>query len=147
MSATRDQSQKAAFVYSNLYEFYKKSKASGLSGSGKVLRASDLRQSGRSFAESELQIKAFAPPELAGQRASVQPSGPTPKGASRGAAERPASNWAGGKPWAVPVTSLPKPTGPVDDLKENLRSLGELHTRMRFMLKELAVLLDEEDDG
>src|SRR5262245_41813756 len=80
MSATRDSSQKFKFVYSNLYQIYRKGKdaakeadvsepvvapvAKGLT-SGKVLKAEDLR------AESPLaavRVNPYTPAELLGPR-------------------------------------------------------------------------------
>ncbi len=45
----------------------------------------------------------------------------------------------------VPVhTQVGTPRESIESLKQNLRSLNQLHSRLRFMLKELEELVQEE---
>lgn len=138
MSATRDKSQKVAFVYSNLYQLYRKGKEAAQGAevggaqaeaqvspeqksSGKVLKADDLHQN--SFAQLKadaVRVHAYQPVELLGKRI------PKPE-AIKGAA-----------PAAVPSQAQA-----LDSLKQNLQALNDLHARLRFMLKELEDLVKE----
>ena len=137
MSASRDQSQKVAFVYSNLYQLYKKGKAAaqeaqvpaeapieepavaaplvvnkGLAPSSQILKAEDLN----SVEKSSPKVSAYNPTEFIGKRVA-----------------RPAS---------IPVqASAPKEA--ITSLKDNLKSLNDLHSRLRFMLQELEDLVKE----
>lgn len=110
MSATRDKSQKVAFVYTNFYELYRngltnkenntESEQDALKGvvRNKILKAdSDL---------TKLNVKAFAPVEF---------------------------------------KSLPKTNRAqaLDDLKSNLGQLSQLHSKLKFMLKEIEELVKE----
>jgi hypothetical protein len=113
MSATRDKTQKPAFVYSNLYQLYKTGKEAASQAvvpppppvgnhlaKGQVLKTADLKN-------EAVKIDTYRPAELIGKRL-----------------ERP-SNAA------------------IDSLKDNLKSLTELHSRLRFMLKELEELIHD----
>ncbi len=63
MSATRDKNQKVAFVYSNLYEIYRKGKDAAVSSpSHNVLKANDVNQT--PFAK----VRSYTPAELIGKR-------------------------------------------------------------------------------
>lgn len=142
MSATRDTSQKVAFVYSNLYEIYRKGKAAALEAevpapeaqgapvvtpkkaSSSILKTDDLRKD-----ESHVpQVSAYNPMELIGKRfarpRSVATATQKPKVAS---------------PAAVLSASNPAISG----LKQNLQALNDLHSRLRFMLEELEDLVKE----
>ncbi len=148
MSAKQDKSQKIAFVYSNLYEIYRKGKAAaseskGVAGhgsgrsdafqseqaplageyapdalqspfavtSGRVIKSKDLRED-QVHKPTQAEIRPFAPAELIGKR--VQ----------------------------KPEVLKQAPANPaIDQLKDNLRTLNDLHARLRFMLKELEDLV------
>ena len=131
MSATQDKSQKIAFVYSNLYHLYKKGKEAakaatsvGKPGSGAVLKAEDLKAASFGVPSSTPKVGAFVPVSLLNSR-------------------RPAV-----EPMATPVvpplvqtsTHAPISAAPneaIRELKNNLKSLNELHSKLRFMLQEL----------
>jgi hypothetical protein len=133
MPATQDKSQKVTFVFSNLYQLYKREKAGqategpataadpsfkpihvppppthlrtpGRPVSGAVLKTGDLH-------DPALAIHAHRPPEFIGMRVARPPS-------------------------------LPSSTAVVS-LRENLRALSDLHNRLRFMLHELEDLVKD----
>jgi hypothetical protein len=115
MSASHDKTQKFTFVYSNLYQIYKKQDAVqknssvGISKS-QVLKAEDLHS-------APVKISDFRPTEFIGKRLVV----PKPE-----------------------VLSTQKHhVEAVAGLKENLKSLNDLHGRLRVMLKELEELTKE----
>ncbi|OFZ54153.1 MAG: hypothetical protein A2428_02245 [Bdellovibrionales bacterium RIFOXYC1_FULL_54_43] len=130
MSASRDKTQKVAFVYSNLYQLYRKGKetahpveaaqvqpqaqpptgqalaasaGAAVVRSGNVLKSDDLRA-------AALAITPYAPTEFIGKRV------PRPE---------------------VIATK----NSAVESLKKNLQELNDLHSRLRFMLKELEDLV------
>ena len=117
MSATRDPSQKIAFVYSNLYQIYKdgvtEAKASptgasvpGLPISGYVIKA-DHHAPAVSPPAPPRVVRPYSPAELIGKRIA-----------------RP--------------ESISKPS--LESLKQNLKNLNDLHSRLKFMLAELEEL-------
>ncbi len=132
MSATQDKTKKITFVYSNLYEIYRKGKEAAKAAPvspealsseslaapfgipahsrGQVLKADDLRNG-----LSDARVEPFTPAELIGKRLN-----------------RPAVL---GK--AVPAL---KAAPAIESLKQNLKSLNELHERLRFMLAEIEEL-------
>ena len=124
MSATRDKSQKIAFVYSNLYQVYRKGKEAAETAGASVLKTEDLNQVSTS-------VTAFSPMELIGKRV-----------------ERPeviASPLAAAPKLVVADATKSAPeyaNRALDSLKENLKSLNDLHSRLRFMLKELEDLVE-----
>lgn len=143
MSATRDQSQKVAFVYSNLYQIYQKGKTAAQNASvpseeapskvdsspvavsqshslqahSKILKAEDLHQE-----KPSQKVSSYNPAELIGKRIER-------------VVKRPA------------VLNVPKdaqaPKHAIVNLKDNLKSLNDLHARLRFMLQELEDLVKE----
>ena len=130
MSATRDKSQKIAFVYSNLYQLYKKGKdaateaevpQTSLRGldSGRVLKAEDLSAPLAVRAPFAPQVNEYRPAELLAKRIVAKPE------ALRA------------------VAPAPSHTQALSSLKENLQTLNDLHARLRFMLKELEDLVKE----
>jgi hypothetical protein len=164
MSATRDKNQKVTFVYSNLYQIYRKGKdatvesnpaqapaanapvnspvegdfarpfsvekdvARGLTTS-KILKAAD---SSAVVAETRAapQVHEFKPAELMAKR--LEARTPVKMGLAPQLVNRPAS--------------LPKREGndsTIASLKQNLQSLNDLHSRLRFMLQELEELVKE----
>ena len=109
--ANRDKSQKAAFVYTNIYEIYKKAQAAEvapLTSDSRVIRADQI---------ADLNISKFNPPKLARPESALQQ----------------AQNAA-----------LPAGANPFDDLKANINRLRDLHSRLRFMLKELEDLVEKK---
>jgi hypothetical protein len=144
MSATRDKSQKTTFVYSNLYQLYRKGKVAAgeasvsvesrssyfeIPSESNVLKVGDLKAEARANA---LKVDPFSPPELIGKRLDVR------------AAE---SRLQVVSPERIP---LGKPVSPASDsavfsLKQNLIALQDLHSRLRFMLKELEELSKDDE--
>ena len=133
MSATRDQNQKVTFVYSNLYTIYQKGKTAAHSA---VIPAADVVESSEaaplavkaSLSKSqilkmddlhkpEVQVSTYNPAAFIGKRVA-----------------RPAS-------LAKSLPPAQQPTAAVNSLKENLKSLNDLHSRLRFMLQELEELV------
>ena len=111
MSATRDRTQKIAFLYTNLYQVYKQqqeesgAKSTDASSdptlsSGIILKAGST-QAAQVTAFPGLKIKSFEP---------LKPQKKSEK--------------------AVAVESL----------KENLKQLNDIHSRLKFMLQELEEL-------
>lgn len=117
MSATRDKNQKFTFVYSNLYQLYKKGaeekpvrspvhpKDEFQVVSGRVIKAQDLHHS----------VEKFNPVSL------LKPAKPDLKVESK----------------------VDPKLDPLLSLKQNLQSLSQLHERLRFMLSELEDLVKE----
>jgi hypothetical protein len=145
MSATRDKSQKVAFVYSNLYQLYRKGRdaaigadpqaviakykaqqpaagsemAPGTQGlsSGRVIKADDLRA--KPEFEPAVAVRHYEPAALIGKRL------PKPEAITSAAGAHPIQNQA------------------LNSLKQNLNALQDLHARLRFMLQELEELVKE----
>lgn len=115
MSATRDKSQKFTFLYSNLYQIYKRQEAqvdpispdagvpaSDLPGhTGQVIKVED-RQA------SAVRVTEYQAPHFIQRRVS--------------------------KPASLPPSA---PSLAMSSLKENLQKLQDLHSRLKFMLQEL----------
>ena len=143
MSATRDKSQNFTFVYSNLYQLYLKGidaaksavvpapAPTALQGlaSGKILKASDLNQG----AFSAIRIEKHEPTLLMNKRIELRRIQEAAAQYNVTASRRVL------KPASIP---LPKNEA-LEGLKENLKSLNDLHARLRFMLKELEELTQE----
>ncbi len=130
MSATRDKSQKTTFVYSNLYQLYRRGKEAAKSAEvppqasfvdlrdsetgerrpeGHVLKAQDLREN------SSVKVQEYRAPELIGKR--IQ------------------------NPLLKSARDVQD--GAIQSLKDNLKNLNDLHARLRFMLQELEELVKE----
>src|SRR5688500_3206054 len=129
MSATRDKTQAVAFVYSNLYSIYQKSKSNpenatpGLQKS-QIIKAADAKQTmpvEPSFAGA-VNIREFTPTELMAKRIE---QAKLKQETEQAAAVR---NLASSAP--APANAA------LNDLKNNLQTLNDLQSRMRFMLKE-----------
>jgi hypothetical protein len=142
MSATRDQSQKVSFVYSNLYKIYQKGKAEAIaaevpapSNSGAVIKASEV--SSLSPVESLDTPFAVNPrshilktDDLRNQTSSVKVAEYNPTAFIGKRVARPAI-----------LPPAQQSTAAISSLKENLKSLNDLHSRLRFMLQELEELV------
>ena len=112
MSATRDQSQKFTFLFSNMYSLYKKGKQAAQASGGetaRILKVEDLHKP---------RIEPYKPVELISKR--VQDS---PEAAAHSIGLVQARDQA------------------VATLKSNLGELQDLQKRLRFMLKDLEVLV------
>jgi hypothetical protein len=140
MSASRDNTQKVAFVYSNLYQIYQKGKAAAINApegaqvpasaessapvvidksvKSVVLKTDDLHNAENTASKLGVKISSYNPTELVGKRLA-----------------RPASL----SPVAAKKMELPQQA--VSSLKDNLKALNDLHSRLRFMLTELEELV------
>lgn len=151
MSASRDKSQKIGFVFSNLYQLYRKGKDAATAaeipngaevlldvhaqgpvsiprpshpgGSGLVIKTGDLKH--------QSQVEPHNPTEFLALRAGVAE-------AMKLQSQR--ASVAGKRVPRPPV--LPASTAVVT-LRENLKALNDLHSRLRFMLQELEDLVKE----
>lgn len=122
MSATRDKTQKTAFVYSNLYQMYRKHREAELkpeSGQAPVappaynhgvLKTAEMT-AGAPFAR--VTVQSIRPAEFIDKHI-----------------ERPAIKAAVNNP-------------ALESLKQNLKQLNDLHARLKFMLQELEELSKE----
>lgn len=108
MSATRDKTQKFTFVYSNLYQVYKKEKEAAENETrglvtARVLKAENLKA-------SPLKVEPFRPAEILSKRLNVVPK---------------------------PEVLNQNQNHALNSLKDNLKNLNSLHSRLKVMLKEL----------
>lgn len=138
MSATRDQSQKVSFVYSNLYQIYQKGKAEAIAAevpnSGAVIKAPEVSAQLPAESAKPLAVNPrshiLKTEDLRNQVSSVK------------VAEYNPTAFIGkrvGRPAVLPPAQ--QPTAAITSLKENLKSLNDLHSRLRFMLQELEELV------
>ena len=122
MSATRDKSQSVGFVYTNIYQLYKKAQnapaantnaaaAESLSSDSRVWRAEEL---------GDLKITKFQPRNLSPSKPVVTPADIAPQAKAQVVGN------------------------PFDDLKSNLQKLQDLHSKLRFMLTELEDLVSKK---
>lgn len=132
MSASRDKGQKFTFVYPNFYQIKPKARNEGAvepvessptleressvpeTNTANVLKTGDLHEP----AFASWKVREYSPAEIISkrvQRQSVAAVSPVP----------PASNET------------------IRSLKQNLKSLSDLHSRLRFMLLELEELIKE----
>jgi hypothetical protein len=154
MSATRDKSQKVAFVYSNLYQLYRKGRdaavgadpqaviakykaqqpaagsemAPGTQGlsSGRVIKADDLRAaSANGGAPAKPEFEPAVAVRHYEPAALIGKRLPKPEAITSAAGAHPIQNQA------------------LNSLKQNLNALQDLHARLRFMLQELEELVKE----
>jgi hypothetical protein len=138
MSASYDKTQKATFVFTNLYQIYRKGKDAAVSAqlgtpaaeaapfiarssstpsaSRNVLKADDLRQS----STAQPRVEAYNPPAFIGGNPVKSPIG---------------------KRLDRPEYLAPQRNEAIESLKENLKTLNDLHSRLRFMLQELEELV------
>ncbi len=126
MSATQDKSQKIAFVYQNMHALYRRgleaaqaapsATAPSLTGvvRGKVIKAYENSS-----------VQAHAPAHLIGKRIEIPASIAAPA------------------PVEKPTLSMESQRNAIESLQGNLKTLGDLHSRLRFMLKELEELVKE----
>lgn len=143
MSATRDKNQKIKFLHSNLYQIHGKEEATVVTPVGpakkphtssSVLKSEDLNQGPL----AAILVKKYQANELKGKKVSQAPSP---------AAMRSNSSFIYK---GISKATLPQPTLPkapqsqsksIEDLKHNLKTLNDLHSRLRFMLQELEDLI------
>ncbi len=124
MSASRDSTQKVTFLYTNLHEVYKKAKNADLSAieAAAPVAKAELAHAGlelgRVIKTDDLHAPAFSQ-----VRRHMTPELKT--------VERP----------AYLATSRENST--LSGLKDNLKQLNDLHSRLRFMLQEIEDLVKE----
>jgi hypothetical protein len=113
MSASRDNSQKFKFVFSNVYQIHGKKEKSGqsLSASSRVIKAGDLK----SNSNPSVQVNPYVPNEVVGKKVP--------------------------RPAVLPNSQIQNLA--LESLKQNLKDLNDLHQRLRFMLQELEELIKE----
>jgi hypothetical protein len=150
MSANRDTSQKTTFVYSNLYQLYRKGKEAAeqaqvpaqapvanaaesvadlrqavfqlpnpmgaLPSEKNVLKSTDLK------AQAAPAVNAYEPPSLLAKRIVEKPQ----------ALKQVQKNGM-----------MPAQSAAIQSLKDNLKTLNDLHARLKFMLEELQDLVKE----
>ncbi len=126
MSATQDKSQKITFVYSNLYELYKKGKAAA--------HAADVNPVDPN---PEAEPRPFGARGLttgkvikAGEAAKVEAYTPTSFTANRIAERRPT-------PEILHQLQAKRHAQGLDSLRASLEQLKDVHARLKFMLGEL----------
>lgn len=147
MSATQDKSQKATFVYSNLYQIYRKGKEAAKSAEVPVAQPASLNPAATeapSFAapwrqnvlKTENLNSAAVRTEAAQPAPKVEEYQPT-EFLSKRIAVTPGLRVE--RPAALP----PKRNEAVESLRQNLKQLNDLHSRLRFMLQELEELTKE----
>lgn len=124
--ANRDKSQNVGFVYTNIYQLYKKAQnadAAQVAAAGAASAATQLKSDSRVWRADDLsgiRITAFQPRTL------ERPAQPAPQARVAQPGERPVVG------------------NPFDDLKQNLEKLQDLHSKLRFMLKELEDLVGKK---
>jgi len=142
MSATQDKTQKITFVYSNLYEIYRKGKEAAKAAPVAPLNPeAPLVQDAADLSSEALAAPLAVPAHSRGQvlkaddlrNARIEPFTPAELIGKRVA--RPAVL---GKP-APALKAAPA----IESLKQNLKSLNDLHERLRFMLAEIEELTKE----
>lgn len=120
--AIRDKSQKVGFVYTNIYQIYKKAKAApdmaelkaaaslgvNMKSDSRIIRAEDLGN----FKITKFEPRALTEPQVAEK--------------------------------VLEANDAKHGANPFDDLKSNLNRLQDLHSRLRFMLKELEDLVKKK---
>ncbi len=117
MSANRDKSQKIGFVYTNIYQIYK---------AAKNAPEAEVQAAGESLASTSESSRVIRAEDLTNFKITkFEPR-------------------ALGKVESMTGAPLPKGENPFDDLKNNLNRLQDLHSRLRFMLKELEDLVGKK---
>lgn len=141
MSANRDNTQKSAFVYTNLYQLYRKSTQNPETSSealksffqvpGAMPTERNVLKTANLKAESAPQISEYTPPTFINSKVAVMPAEVT---VMKNIVSQPVSE----------KTAMASPhTAAIESLKNNLKSLNDLHSRLRFMLQELEELVKE----
>ena len=134
MSATRDKNQKVAFVYSNLYQLYRKGTEAAQSAPQPKPSSSPV--SSGPVSSGIIKGDVLKSGELSSPHAAVQPYRPVELMAKRQGIHQ-------GAKAVLPRPSLAAPNESIQSLKDNLKALNDLHSRLRFMLQELEDLVKE----
>ena len=118
MSATQDKNQKATFVYSNLYHLYKKGKDAAQASDPAAILKTEVPQSSTVSSRNVLKVGDLHQEARASVK--VQEFKPTSLIGKR-----------------VIRPEMPSSNPAITSLKDNLKALNDLHSRLRFMLTEL----------
>lgn len=127
MSANKDKDQRVTFLFSNLYKAQKQreadAEAKGIAiptqtSESSIVKVGDLKTG---VISKQMNITAYQPTELLGKKIELARNkesllNPAPK---------------------TVTPSRSQANEALEGLKENLRSLNELHSRLKFMLTEL----------
>ena len=119
--ANRDKSQKVGFVYTNIYQLYKTAQ-----NAPQAAPAAQAPAPAAAATQLKSDSRVWRAEELAGIKiTSFQPP----------QLSRPEK--------VNPATAVPN-GNPFDDLKSNMNRLQDLHSKLRFMLKELEDLVNKK---
>lgn len=123
MSAYLDKSQGITFVYSNIYDLYKKAKDAKIDAPFAAERAPATKEAPRvlKVQDGELKVEEFKPQAL------ETPSGERPFAVPMGVRE-------------AEEKAKRQNMRPVANLQKNLNELTEAHEKLRFLLQELESL-------
>ncbi|MGE0614905.1 MAG: hypothetical protein AB7P04_04640 [Bacteriovoracia bacterium] len=131
MSATRDKNQRFTFLYSNLYQIYRREKGAASAPASKLAPPNPVNPnalSGQVLKVGELkagvEVRPYQPAEIIGRRV-----------------EKP--EFLQGRNVAPAAAAIAPANPTVESLKENLQKLTDLHSRLKFMLQELEELVEE----
>lgn len=131
MSATRDKSQKVTFVYQNLHALYRQGLAAAKAAPSFTPNSADRAEP----LTGVIRGKILKVDQIAAEPAAVvthEPALLMGKRLGSSATE------------AVPPSlTLESQRQAIQSLQDNLKTLGDLHSRLRFMLKELEELVKE----
>ena len=142
MSADRDKSQRLAFVYSNLYQLYKKEQAAKPEAKVEVktepeetsalLKTAEIKVPNPITSEPKpvVQIRSYQPVEILGKR--IESLRQKEEALAAGKARN-------------QVEFKPQANATLEGLKTNLKSLNELQSRLHFMLKEIEELAKDDE--
>lgn len=131
MSANRDKGQRFTFLYSNLYQIHKKSEGSETKEPKKQIAIPTRPEDSRIIKVGDLkagtiakhyQVTEYSPAELVGKKAELAQN----KRELQSQMEATDSNF--------------RPHEALEGLKDNLKQLKDLHSRLKFMLTELEEL-------
>lgn len=123
MSANRDRNQRVTFVYSNFYQLYKNGKEAAVSSNAVSIKPSSaVLKAGDRNSAAQSTVQNYQPVTLMAKK--TKPATPLALA-------------------TAPVAQPKVQNSAVDSLKENLKTLNDLHARLNFMLKELEELVQE----
>lgn len=113
--AVRDKSQGVGFVYTNIYELYKKARLAAEQDASASKEASTHKVFRPEEMGSDVKVTTFQPRALKVAESSLR---------------------------SVPAPSA-RPSKAFDDLRGNINRLQDLHSKLRFMLHELEGLVED----
>lgn len=146
MSATRDPNQKPNFVFTNLYEMFRKVRAEMQQGAFAQIQKGEVLKPGTQSLQSPFGLK---PEKVAPTATQVRDYNPIEfLNRKREQEKEEFVRPFGAREIKTPVgivkaPTQAEPTAPqsaVQDLKKNLSELKDLHSRLKFLLQELEEL-------